>query len=179
MTFKQLFFVLCITLNSFSVQSEEILHAESEMEIVTSKDGQLQAKFCFLDARNIRLSVFKNGSQCGYSSVRLLWDAKDPVTGIEKSHDRHLDVYSHYCSSDSIATVVARLPKVTDPDDPAFGVRFSVVLTDYTKFEDAKDLAYTWIAKVRSGSGWCGSSDARMTIQGNPTVYPFHPAMFY
>ena len=157
--------------------SDEILHAQSVMEKIessrVSRNNEPLDQNCFINASNIELSVYKTGEECGYSSVDLSWEVVNPRTREITVHERHLLVYDHYSNKDNIGTVVARLPKITDPDDPAFGVRFSIILTDYTKYNPTTgpNVAYKWQAKVRSGNGWCSSSDARMTIRGNPTVF--------
>ena len=163
----------------FSLQgfSDEILHAQSLMEKVEStyviRSNEPLTQNCFKNASNIEVSVFKNGEERVYSSVDISWDVINPRTREIATYERHLEVYDHYSNKDNIGTVVARLPKVTDPDDPAFGVRFSIILTDYTTYKPTTgpNVAYKWQAKVRSGNGWCSSSDARMTIRGNPTVF--------
>jgi len=163
----------CIIVFSLAGYANEVLHAQSAMEKISSVRASSLAKNCFDNASDIELSVYREDIEVGLSSVDLSWNTVNPSTREIVTHEKHLVVYDHYYNKDNIGTVVARLPKVTDPNDPAFGVRFSIVLTDYTKFlaPAGTEVAYKWQAKVRSGNGWCSSSDARMTIRGNPTVY--------
>lgn len=115
-------------------------------------------------------------SQLGFKKVDrvdMVLTSKDGVPGYtglwvtldEEGVPRKVSLVVTAIEKDSICGSVRYYASLPQTDSE--GRRFNIVLTDHSD-RFCKDLRPIWEATVREGSGWCGTMDSAISVEGAP-----------